>query len=183
MLTGDSERVARAIAARAGIDEVHAGLLPEDKLDAIRAIRDDGHVVAMVGDGVNDAPALATADVGVAMGSAGTDVAIETADVALMGDRLERIAEAIALSRRTVANLRQNVAIALATVAVLVAGVLAGEVHMAGGMLVHQVSVVVVILNAMRLLRGRSAPYDGRIEHATTAIEREPAWAQPSPIR
>jgi Cd2+/Zn2+-exporting ATPase len=178
MLTGDSERVARAIAAGAGIDEVHAGLLPEDKLEAIRAMRDDGHVVAMVGDGVNDAPALATADVGVAMGAAGTDVAIETADIALMGDRLERIAEAIALSRRTIANLRQNVAIALGTVAVLLTGVLVGEVHMAGGMLVHQVSVVVVILNAMRLLRGQSAAaYDRPIEHKATAIEREVAWS------
>jgi Cd2+/Zn2+-exporting ATPase len=155
MLTGDAERVGRAVAARVGIDEVRAELMPEAKLEAIRALREEGHVVAMVGDGVNDAPALATADVGIAMGTSGTDVAIETADIALISDRLPRIAEAIALSRRTVANLRQNVGIALATVAVLVAGVLAGEVHMAGGMLVHQVSVVAVVLNAMRLLRAR----------------------------
>ncbi|MCD6726009.1 MAG: cation-translocating P-type ATPase [Solirubrobacteraceae bacterium] len=191
MLTGDSERVARAVAERVGIDEVHAELLPEDKLERIAALREQGHVVAMVGDGVNDAPALAAADVGIAMGAAGTDVAIETADITLMSDRLPRIAEAIELSRSTVGNLRQNVGVALVTVAVLLAGVLAGQVHMAGGMLVHQASVILVVLNAMRLLRGRRA--DGDDERAETAtydavIEPEPgeleaAWAGASAAR
>jgi len=156
MLTGDSERVARAVAGQVGIDEVRAGLLPEQKLDVIRALRQEGHTVAMVGDGVNDAPALVAADVGVAMGMGGSDVAIETADIALVSDQLPKIAEAIRLSRLTVRNLRQNVGIALATVAALIAGVLFGQVQMAGGMFVHQISVVVVILNAMRLLRART---------------------------
>jgi Cd2+/Zn2+-exporting ATPase len=155
MLTGDDVRVARAVGAATGIGEIRAGLLPEAKLDAVRALQAEGHVVAMVGDGVNDAPALATADVGVAMGAAGSDVAVETADLALMSDNLLRLPEAVALSRLTVRNLRQNIVIALVTVALLLAGVLAGGVTMAIGMFVHQVSVLVVILTGMRLLRAR----------------------------
>jgi Zn2+/Cd2+-exporting ATPase len=157
MLTGDARAVAVAVAAEVGIDHVHAELSPEDKLAVVEQLRSDGYVVAMVGDGVNDAPALAVADVGIAMGTAGTPVAIETADVALTTDRLPRAAEALSISRRTVRVMRQNVTIALVTVAVLLAGVLAREVHMAGGMLVHQGSVLLVILNAMRLLRGDHA--------------------------
>ncbi len=155
MLTGDHSAVAESVARSVGVDEVHAGLLPEDKLDMIRRLRAEGEVVAMVGDGVNDAPALATADVGIAMGAAGTDVAVETADIALLSERLDRIVEAVALSRRTLNNLRQNVAIAVGVVAALLAGVLLGQVHMAGGMLVHEASVLAVILNAVRLLRTR----------------------------
>jgi Cd2+/Zn2+-exporting ATPase len=161
MLTGDDRRTATAIAAAAGIVEVYAELLPEQKLEAIRRLRAEGHVVAMVGDGINDAPALAAADIGIAMGAAGTDVAIETADIALASDDLMKVPDAIALSKATMRNIRQNVAVALVTVGVLLAGVLAGEIHMAAGMLVHEVSVLVVILNGMRLLgrpgtRGRS---------------------------
>ena len=153
MLTGDDERTAQAVAREAGIADVRAGLLPEDKLQAVRALQAAGHVVAMVGDGINDAPALAAADVGIAMGAAGSGIAIETADIALMADDLGKVPEAIALSKATLANIRQNLAIALVTVSILLAGVLLDRVHMAGGMLVHQASVLVVIFNGMRLLR------------------------------
>ncbi len=155
MLTGDTALVAAAVGTATGIDEIRAGLLPEDKLDAVLEFQRQGYIVAMVGDGVNDAPALATANIGVAMGAAGSAVAIETADIALMADDLLKLPEAVWLARRTVANMRQNIIIAVATVALLLAGVLLGGVTMAVGMLVHEVSVLVVIVNAMRLLRRR----------------------------
>ncbi|MDV8003158.1 cation-translocating P-type ATPase [Rhodococcus sp. IEGM 1408] len=153
MLTGDTRLVAEAIGKATGIDEIHAGLLPEDKLDAVSKLQREGHTVAMVGDGVNDAPALATANIGVAMGAAGSAVAVETADIALMGDNLLKLPEAIGLAKRTVAVMRQNIAIALLTVVVLLAGVFFGGVTMSIGMLVHEGSVLIVILNAMRLMR------------------------------
>jgi len=158
MLTGDQRLVAEAVGAQVGVDEIHAGLLPEQKLEAVRRLQDEGHVVAMVGDGVNDAPALAAADVGIAIGAAGSGVAIETADIALMGDRLHNLPDAISLARRTVNNMRQNITIALLTVGALLAGVLFSGVTMAIGMLVHEISVLVVIANAMRLLRRRREP-------------------------
>lgn len=153
MLTGDDRLTAQAIAAEAGIEEVHSELLPEDKLAIVRALQAEGHVVAMTGDGINDAPALAAADIGIAMGAAGTSLAIETADIALMADDLMKIPEAIRLSKAALRNIRQNFTIALVTVAALLTGVLLGQVHMAEGMLVHEASVLVVILNGMRLLR------------------------------
>lgn len=156
MLTGDAPQVAHAVATATGIDEVHAGLLPEDKLDAVAALQRRGHTVAMVGDGVNDAPALATADIGVAMGAAGSAVAVETADIALMGDDLLKLPEAISLAKRTVNNMRQNITIAMITVTLLLVGVLFGGVTMAIGMLVHEASVLIVIINAMRLQRRRA---------------------------
>ncbi|MGV9193546.1 heavy metal translocating P-type ATPase [Microbacterium sp. MC2] len=158
MLTGDTRPVAEAVGRAVGIDEVHAALLPEDKLAAVARLQSEGHTVAMVGDGVNDAPALAAADIGVAMGAAGSAVAVETADIALMADDLLKLPEAIGLARRTVRVLRQNIAIALVTVVLLLAGVFAGGVTMAVGMLVHEGSVLLVILNAMRLLRPRRDP-------------------------
>ncbi|MCL3862882.1 cation-translocating P-type ATPase [Actinotalea sp. K2] len=170
MLTGDDARVARAVAATVGIQDVRAGLLPEDKLDAVRALQAQGHVVAMVGDGVNDAPALAAADVGIAMGAAGSGVAVETADVALLAADLLRVPEAVALARATVRTVRQNVAVSLVTVTVLIAGVLLGGVTMALGMFVHQASVLVVIANGMRLLRTRRATVD--VEGAATPSAR-----------
>jgi Zn2+/Cd2+-exporting ATPase len=153
MLTGDDRLTAESIAAQAGISEVYAELLPDEKLKIIRELQAEGHVVAMTGDGINDAPALAAADIGIAMGAAGTNIAIETADIALMADDLMKIPEAIRLSKAVLGNIRQNITIALVTVAALLAGVLLGEVHMAEGMLVHEASVLVVILNGMRLLR------------------------------
>jgi len=153
MLTGDNERTAAAVAEEVGIDEYRAELLPEDKQSVIEAYQADGQVVAMVGDGINDAPSLATADVGIAMGAAGTDTAIETADMALMADDLERIPYAVKLSKATRWNVLENVGLAVLTVTVLLAGVLTSYVTLASGMLVHEASVLLVILNGMRLLR------------------------------
>jgi Cd2+/Zn2+-exporting ATPase len=153
MLTGDNERVAAAVAEEVGIDDYRAELLPEDKQTVIEEFREAGHVVAMVGDGINDAPSLATADVGVAMGAAGTDTAIETADMALMADDLERIPYAVTLSKATRWNIYENVGLAVLTVTLLLAGVLTSYVTLALGMLVHEASVLAVILNGMRLLR------------------------------
>lgn len=165
MLTGDAQRVAEAVAEAVGLDEVRAHMLPEDKLTVVQQLQAEGHTVAMVGDGVNDAPALAVADIGVAMGAAGTGVAIETADIALMKDDLRKLPEAIGLARKTIRVMRQNIAVALITVAVLLAGVFAGGVTMAIGMLVHEASVLLVILNAMRLLRRHSSgPGAGTIQ-------------------
>jgi Cd2+/Zn2+-exporting ATPase len=157
MLTGDHTRTARAIADRVGLEDVRAEQMPEEKLAAVEQLQQDGEVVAMVGDGINDAPALATADVGIAMGAAGTDVAVETADIALMADDLLKIPNAISLSRRTLLNIRQNVVIALLTVAGLLGGVFYGAIGMAGGMLIHEASVLVVTLNGMRLMKKKAA--------------------------
>ncbi len=175
MLTGDAPRVAAAVAARTGVDEVHAGLLPEAKLQVVKELQARGHVVAMVGDGVNDAPALATADVGVAMGAAASAVALETADVALLADDVSKLPEALLLAKRTVRNMRQNIVVALATVAALLLGVLFGGVTMAVGMLVHEGSVLLVILNGMRLL----APRGGRREQRESG-PRVPLTAGPA---
>lgn len=170
MLTGDQHGAAEAIAREVGIDEIHAGLMPEDKLELIRKMKADGAHVAMVGDGINDAPALAAADTSIAMGAAGSDVAIETADIALLKDDLGKIPEAMAISRATLGNMRQNLVIALVTVAGLLAGVFSGNVHMAGGMLVHQLSVLIVIANGMRLLRvPKATAPGGRASKTATA--------------
>lgn len=153
MATGDAERVARTVGAELGVDEVHAELMPEDKLTIVKKLQAKGHTVAMVGDGVNDTPALAQADIGVAMGAAGSPAAIETADIALMADKLPRLPYALGLAQRTVRTMRVNIAIALLTVAILLAGVLFGGVTMSIGMLVHEASVLLVIGIAMLLLR------------------------------
>jgi len=153
MLTGDHAAAANQVAAALGVGEVQAGLSPEGKVAAIRALQARGHVVAMIGDGINDAPALATADVAIAMGGSGTQAAIEAADVALMSDRLEKVPRAIGMSRQIMAVVRQNVALAVAVVLLLLAGVVTRRIFLSGGMLVHEASVLLVIVNGMRLLK------------------------------
>jgi len=151
MLTGDHELVARAIAKQAGVDEVRAQLLPSDKLEIIRELRKEGTVM-MVGDGVNDAPALAMSDVGVAMGAVGTDVAMETADIVLMGDRIENIPTLLAHTRRAKRVLVQNLAFAAAVIVVLVGAALGFSLPLPVGVIGHEGSTVLVCLNGLRLL-------------------------------
>jgi Cd2+/Zn2+-exporting ATPase len=152
MLTGDNERVARVVAQELGVNEVRAGLLPEDKVAAVAKLVEQHGLVAMVGDGVNDAPALARATVGIAMGGAGTDVALETADVALMGDDLGKLPFTVALSRGARAVIRQNLLISLGVVALLIPATLSGWAGIGVAVLIHEGSTVVVVLNALRLL-------------------------------
>jgi Cd2+/Zn2+-exporting ATPase len=152
MLTGDNRRAAQAVADAVGLDGQYSELLPEDKVSALSEISQEYGETAMVGDGINDAPALASADLGIAIGAAGTDVAMETADVVLMSDDIGQLSYAMGLSRATANNVKQNVIFAIVVVVVLLAGVLVQTVNMSLGMLVHEGSVLLVILNAMRLL-------------------------------
>ncbi len=152
MLTGDNERTASAIARTVGIDDWRASLLPHEKTAAVEALQKEYGALAMVGDGINDAPALATADVGIAMGAAGTDVALETADVALMGDDLAKLPEAVRLAGRAMENIRQNIGLSLATVALLVIGALGGWLSLTTGLLLNEGSALLIIANGLRLL-------------------------------
>jgi Cd2+/Zn2+-exporting ATPase len=149
MLTGDNERVARAIGAQVGITDVHAGLLPEDKVRVVQALREQYGAVIMVGDGVNDAPALATATAGIAMGGAGSDVAMETAGIVLMGDRVELIAGALALARRARRVVWQNISFSLAVIVLLVIATFAVALPLPMGVLGHEGSTVLVVLNGL----------------------------------
>ena len=152
MLTGDNERTARTIAGQLGFDAYRASLLPQDKVKALKELQDKYGTVAMVGDGVNDAPALATADLGIAIGGAGSDVAMETADVIVMSSHLSMLTHAVGLSRATVRNMKQNIVFAILVAIILLAGVLIRTVDLSFGMLVHEFSVLLVILNAIRLM-------------------------------
>ena len=149
MLTGDNERTARALAEDVGIEEVHADLRPEDKARIIADLQSQ-RSMAMVGDGVNDAPALATADLGIAMGAMGTDVAIETADVALMGEDLRHLPQALAHARRSRRIMLQNVGLSLAIITILMPLALFGVLGLAAVVLVHEVAEIVVIANGVR---------------------------------
>jgi Cd2+/Zn2+-exporting ATPase len=153
MLTGDNKHTAELVAMKLGLDEFHAELLPEEKVEYVKKLMTAGHVVAMAGDGINDAPAIATADIGLAMGEGGTDVSMETADVVLMADKLMQLSHAYSLSKATIRNMKQNTYFAVGIVFVLLSGVLTGSVHLASGMFIHEASVLIVILNAMRLIQ------------------------------
>lgn len=154
MLTGDRRHTAEAVANELGLDEVRAGLSPEDKVAAIQSLRAEGRKVAMVGDGVNDAPCLAAADVSVAMGARGSDAALEQAEVILMHDRIENFLSAHRLSRRARAVIRQNLTISLGVVVVMVIATALGTVPLAIGVAAHEGSTLVVCLNSLRLLFG-----------------------------
>ena len=153
LLTGDHEPAARAVAAATGLDEVRANLLPADKVDAVKALRARHGTLAMVGDGINDAPALAAADIGIAMGVAGSDAALETADVALMADELLKIPYAIRLSRATVRNIRANIAFSIALKAAFMILAVLGMATLWMAVVADMGASLIVIANALRLLR------------------------------
>jgi cation-transporting ATPase G len=157
MLTGDNERTATALAAQVGITEVHAELRPEDKSAIVHRLR-QGRPIAMVGDGVNDAPALATADVGIAMGAMGSDVAIETADVALMGEDLRHLPHSLNHARRARSIMLQNVGLSLALITILIPLAAFGVLGLAAVVLVHEVAEIFVIGNGVRAGRARPLP-------------------------
>jgi Cd2+/Zn2+-exporting ATPase len=153
MLTGDNWRTAERIAQETGVNQVYAELLPEDKVKVIRNLQQKYKTVAMVGDGINDAPALAQASVGIAMGAAGSDVALETADVVLMADRLEKLEQAIRIGRRAQSIVKQNIVFALGSVLLLLLANFAGNITMPLGVIGHEGSTVIVTLSGLRLLR------------------------------
>lgn len=156
LLSGDNQKTVDLVAEELGLTEAYGQLLPEDKAEFVKKRQAAGEIVAFVGDGINDSPSLARADIGIAMGS-GTDVAIETSNVVLMNGSFDRIPRALALAKATRRNMIENITIALAVVAVLLVSVLASSwMNMAIGMFVHEGSILVVILNAMRLLAYRS---------------------------
>jgi Cd2+/Zn2+-exporting ATPase len=155
VLSGDNQGTVDLVALELGLTEAHGHMLPEDKSAYIEELKTKNHIVAFVGDGVNDSPSLALAQIGIAMGN-GTDVAIETSDVVLMNSDFSRLPHALGLSKATANNMRQNIFIAVGVVLVLLASVFFSEwMNMSIGMLVHEASILVVILNGMRLLRYR----------------------------
>lgn len=155
MLTGDEEGPARQLAEEAGIDDVRAGLLPEEKVEALASLASGAHVSVMVGDGVNDAPALAAATLGVAMGAAGTDVALETADIVLMASRLDRLVDAVAIARLAQRRLKENLVFAMVVLTVLVVLTLSDVTGLTLGVIGHEGSTLLVVLNGLRTLAFR----------------------------
>ena len=152
MLTGDNQKVADAVANQIGLTDAWGSLLPEEKVEAIKKLRQQESKVAMVGDGVNDAPAMANSTVGVAMGAAGSDVALETADIALMSDKLENLPFAIGLSRKAKSIIKQNLWVSLGIVAVLIPSTILGLANIGVAVLIHEGSTLLVVFNALRLL-------------------------------
>ena len=153
MLTGDNNSTAQSVAQQLGVDQVYAELLPEDKVTVIKRLQRQYKTVAMVGDGINDAPALAAATVGIAMGVAGSDIALETADIVLMADRLEKLEQAIRLGRRSQVIVKQNITFALSFIALLLIANFAGNITLPFGVIGHEGSTVLVTLSGLRLLR------------------------------
>jgi len=168
MLTGDRRANAEHLRQELHVDEIRAGLKPEEKVAAIKGLSEAGHIVAMVGDGVNDAPSLAAAHVGVAMGARGSDAALEQADVVLMHDRLENFLAAFRLSQRARTIIRQNLVVSLGTVVVLVVFALLGKIPLPVGVIGHEGSTVVVVMNSLRLLFGKGV----RFEETLTPTDR-----------
>lgn len=153
MLSGDNHRTANSIATEVGVDRVYADLLPEDKVNIIKSLQQQYQIVAMVGDGINDAPALAQASVGIAMGNAGSDVTLETADIVLMADRLERLVTAVRLGRRSQRIVKQNIGFALSFIVLLLMANFVGHITLPLGVIGHEGSTVLVTLSGLRLLR------------------------------
>ena len=152
MLTGDNKKVAQAISEGAGLDKIVADLLPEAKLEYVKKLKAQGEKVAMVGDGINDAPSLVEADVGIAMGVIGTDAAIEAADIVLTSDNLGKASEAIALSRKTVSIIKQSlfISVAINSAALILAST--GEIGPIVGAIIHNIGSIVVVGNSSRLI-------------------------------
>lgn len=153
MLTGDNRATAQTVATETGVTEVYADLLPEDKVTVVKRLQQQYGIVAMVGDGINDAPALAQASVGIAMGAAGSDVALETADIVLMADRLEKLEQAIIIGQRSQSIIRQNITLALVSISLLMVANFLGELTLPAGVLGHEGSTLLVTLNGLRMLR------------------------------
>jgi Cd2+/Zn2+-exporting ATPase len=155
LISGDRAAAAEAVARAAGIEEVHPDLTPNEKLEWIHRWRQNGKTVAMVGDGINDAPSLTAADVGIGMGARGSDAALAQADVILMHDRIENVPTAFYLSRRARRIIRQNLFVSLGTVILLISFALAQKIKLSFGVVGHEGSTVLVVLNGLRLLRLR----------------------------
>ncbi|NBD33000.1 MAG: heavy metal translocating P-type ATPase [Cyanobacteria bacterium] len=153
LLTGDQPTTAQTVAEIVGIDQVYANLLPEDKVQLIQQLQQQNHTVAMVGDGINDAPALAQASVGIAIGGVGSDVALETADIVLMADRLGKLEQAICIGKKSQRIIKQNITLALTSITLLILANFLGELTLPAGVLGHEGSTLLVTLNGLRLLR------------------------------